>query len=243
MRPPTADEIRGLVDDYIREEVYYREALALGLDRDDTVIRRRLRQKMEFVSGDLAAASEPTDAELQTFLESHPGAFQLPAIIDFQQVFFSSDRRGEQALAQARRERRSWRAPATALPHPTGDPSLLPAEMSRVDATGRRQRLWRSICRRDGGRAARPLDRPGAIAVRGAHGAALERKAGSPAERSPRFARRCCASGRPRVRRMSTRPSTAGCSTSTTCASKASSASCCSARQRGSAVAPADEGG
>jgi len=53
MRPPTAAEIRGLVDDYIREEVYYREAMTLGLDRDDTVIRRRLRQKMEFVSDDV----------------------------------------------------------------------------------------------------------------------------------------------------------------------------------------------
>ena len=55
MRPPTAAEIRGLVDDYIREEVYYREAMTLGLDRDDTVIRRRLRQKMEFVSDDVAS--------------------------------------------------------------------------------------------------------------------------------------------------------------------------------------------
>ena len=57
-RPPTPQELRGLVDDYVKEEVFYREAIAMGLDRDDTVIRRRLRQKMEFVSED-AAASAP----------------------------------------------------------------------------------------------------------------------------------------------------------------------------------------
>ena len=54
-RPPTPQELRGLVDDYVKEEVFYREAIAMGLDRDDTVIRRRLRQKMEFVSEDAAA--------------------------------------------------------------------------------------------------------------------------------------------------------------------------------------------
>ena len=64
-RPPTAAERAGLVDDYVREEVYYREALALGLDRDDTVIRRRLRQKMEFLGDAGAAALAPSDAELR----------------------------------------------------------------------------------------------------------------------------------------------------------------------------------
>ena len=132
MRPPSADEIRGLVEDYIREEVYYREALALGLDRDDTVIRRRMRQKMEFVSGDIAATSEPADAELQIFLDSHAGAFQLPASFDFQQVFFSSDRRGEQALAEARRVAQELAGAGNGVAAPEGDPSLLPAQMSGV---------------------------------------------------------------------------------------------------------------
>ena len=79
MRPPTAAEIRGLVDDYVREEVYYREAMTLGLDRDDTVIRRRLRQKMEFVSDDVASVREPTDAELQAYLDKNPGGVCRPA--------------------------------------------------------------------------------------------------------------------------------------------------------------------
>ena len=64
-RPPTASEREGLIRDYIREEVYVREAIALGLDQDDMVIRRRLRQKLEFVSEDLTAPAEPTDGQLQ----------------------------------------------------------------------------------------------------------------------------------------------------------------------------------
>ena len=66
-RPPTEDELQGLVRDYIREEAAYREALSLGLDRDDMIVRRRLRQKLEFVSEDLATRLEPSDAELAEF--------------------------------------------------------------------------------------------------------------------------------------------------------------------------------
>jgi hypothetical protein len=75
-RSPTDAELEGLIRDYVRDEVYYREALALGLDRDDTVVRRRLRQKLEFVSEDLAAQAEPTDAELRAYLEAHPESFR-----------------------------------------------------------------------------------------------------------------------------------------------------------------------
>ena len=66
-REPTADELDALIDDYVVEEALYREARKLRLDEDDTVIRRRLRQKMEFVSESVAAAVEPTDAQLQSF--------------------------------------------------------------------------------------------------------------------------------------------------------------------------------
>jgi len=69
-RSPTAQELEGLVRDWVREEVYYREAMALGLDRDDTVIRRRLRQKMEFVSDDIVAQTEPSDADLTAYTNS-----------------------------------------------------------------------------------------------------------------------------------------------------------------------------
>ena len=75
--------------DYIREEAAYREALALGLDRDDMIVRRRLRQKLEFVSDELATRREPTDAELQSFLEAHRGAFQTEPLFSFRQIYFN----------------------------------------------------------------------------------------------------------------------------------------------------------
>src|SRR5688572_18010805 len=64
-RPPSVDELRGLVDDHVREHVLYREALALGLDRDDSIVRRRLAQKMEFLSADIVEATSPDDVTLQ----------------------------------------------------------------------------------------------------------------------------------------------------------------------------------
>ena len=130
MRPPTAAEIRGLLDDYIREEVYYREAMTLGLDRDDTVIRRRLRQKMEFVSDDVASVREPTEAELQAYLARNPAAFVDPPALSFEQRLFSSDRRGEAALADARRALEQLTAGKTAPVTTAGDPSLLPRDMT-----------------------------------------------------------------------------------------------------------------
>jgi hypothetical protein len=75
-RPPTGPELDGLMRDYVRDEVLAREALALGLDRDDTIIRRRLRQKLEFVSEDVAALAEPTEEQLHTYLKQHPDAFR-----------------------------------------------------------------------------------------------------------------------------------------------------------------------
>ena len=94
-RPPTASEMAGLVRDRVREEVYYREAMALGLDRDDTVIRRRLRQKMEFVSDDIAAQTEPTEAELKAYLQEHPEAYRLEPSFTFHQVHLSPHERQE----------------------------------------------------------------------------------------------------------------------------------------------------
>jgi PPIC-type PPIASE domain len=131
MRPPTAAEVRGMVDDYVKEEIYYREAIALGLDRDDTVIRRRLRQKMEFVSDDVAAAREPTEADLAEFLQSNAESFADPPSLSFRQVFFSSDRRGASATSDARQAlERLAAVPADAAAVPAGDPTLLPPEMS-----------------------------------------------------------------------------------------------------------------
>jgi hypothetical protein len=102
-RPPTEPELRGLVEGHIVEEILYREALALGLDRDDTIVRRRLRQKMDFIVGDLAAAREPTDGELQAFLDENAERFLLEGRVAFRHVYVDTDRRGEAAGAEATR--------------------------------------------------------------------------------------------------------------------------------------------
>lgn len=94
-RPPTSDELEGLIRDGVREEVYYREALALGLDKDDIIIRRRLRQKMEFVTNDVAAQTEPTEAELSAYLTAHPNAFRVQRQFTFSHVYLNPEHRGE----------------------------------------------------------------------------------------------------------------------------------------------------
>jgi hypothetical protein len=91
-RPPTAEELQGLVRDYVREEVYYREAVALGLDRDDSVIRRRLQQKLEFVSEDVASLAEPTDADLRAFLLAHGNKFRGDQRFTFSHVYLDPQR-------------------------------------------------------------------------------------------------------------------------------------------------------
>lgn len=134
MRPPTALELKGLVDDYVAEEVYYREAIAMGLDRDDTVIRRRLRQKMEFVTDDVAGAVPATDAQLQQYLDAHKDKFVRPALTSFEQVFLSRERRGDAALKDAERLLAELRAKAPqAAAQDLGDATLLPARLE--DAT------------------------------------------------------------------------------------------------------------
>ena len=99
-RPPAADELDAQIRDYIREEVLYRTALALGLDKDDTIIRRRLRQKMEFLFED--AVPPPQEADLRAYLQAHPEKFRTQPLISLRQVFVSQTR-GATAEADARR--------------------------------------------------------------------------------------------------------------------------------------------
>ena len=94
-RPPTRQELDGLVEDHIREEVLYREALAMGLDKDDTIVRRRMRQKLEFLTEQASTAALPTDQELQSWLDKHPNKFRVEPAIAFSQVYFNASRRGE----------------------------------------------------------------------------------------------------------------------------------------------------
>jgi len=93
-RAPTQTELDGLIDEHIREEVYYREALALGLDRDDVAIRRLLRSKLEFVTQDIMTSVEPGPSDLAAYYEAHPERYISPAAVSFSQIYFASGRRG-----------------------------------------------------------------------------------------------------------------------------------------------------
>jgi hypothetical protein len=131
MRPPKPSELRGLVDDYVREEVLYREALALGLDRDDLVVRRRMRQKMEFLNQDLVEADAPTEAELRAFFEANAEAFRVPERISVEQIFVDLEKHGAEAEARAA----AWLARLRERPEAReagglGDPTLLPRALS-----------------------------------------------------------------------------------------------------------------
>ena len=100
---PTPEEMRSLVESKVREEILYREALALGLDQGDTIVKRRLAQKMEFLFEDLSALREPTRAELEAWFGENSERFALPARATFRHLYFSPDRRGERARDNAAR--------------------------------------------------------------------------------------------------------------------------------------------
>jgi hypothetical protein len=132
-RPPSPDELEGLIRDHVREEVYYREALALGLDRDDANIRRRLRQKMEFISDDVAAMAEPTDEQLRAHLAAHPDAFRIEPRFTFEVVYLDPQRRSESlARDAAHLLARLNQAGARADGSTVGDPFLLDHEFEEV---------------------------------------------------------------------------------------------------------------
>lgn len=100
-RAPTSQEFRALLEGRVREEVLYREALAQGLDENDTIVRRRMAQKMQFLAEDMGAAREPTSDELRAWYRGHSETFALPARASFRHLYFAADRRGERAESDA----------------------------------------------------------------------------------------------------------------------------------------------
>ena len=123
-RPPTPAELQGLIDAQVREEILYRHGAALGLDRDEAVIRRRVLQKLDVITEEAAASSAASEAELQAYLETHAERYGQPATIGFDQVMFDPVRHGEKLdadVAAALVRLRAGGDPAT-----TGDSSLLP---------------------------------------------------------------------------------------------------------------------
>jgi hypothetical protein len=128
-RPPTAEELDGLIADYIREEVFYREATVLGLDRDDTIIRRRMRQKLEFIADDVAAQAEPSDDELRAYFERHATSHRQPDRFTFRHVYLAAERHGENLQRETERLLALLNDGGTGLdPEEVGDQLLLPSE-------------------------------------------------------------------------------------------------------------------
>jgi hypothetical protein len=130
--------------------VLYREALAMGLDKDDTIVRRRMRQKLEFLTEDASLVGRPTDQELQRWLDGHPDKFRDSSAIAFTQVYFNASRRGDSALAAASNALaringagRNIAAPGlgdtTALPHELPLTSI--GEVARVFGDGFAQEI------------------------------------------------------------------------------------------------------
>ncbi len=128
-RPPTQEELSGLVEELVRETVLYREALAMGLDQDDTIIRRRLVQKLEFLSQDLVATVPPTEQELRAWFAERGERYRAPALTTFTHVFVDPDRRGDRTLADAEAIAARLRAlgPPAENTASLGDPFLLQA--------------------------------------------------------------------------------------------------------------------
>ena len=100
-RLPTQQELNGLVEAEVREEILYREALAMGLDEDDTIVRRRMAQKVEFLFNDLVEAAEPTEEELRQYLDQYPEQFFEPERLSFVHVYFNADKRSDNTRADA----------------------------------------------------------------------------------------------------------------------------------------------
>ena len=126
MRPATKEELTALVENYVREEVFYREALAMGLDQNDPQVRRRMRMKLEFILEDLSS-QDVTDEVLTTYFKQHPDKFRNEAQVSFQQVFLNPDKRKDLAT-DAKQLLASLNGGAAS--ETLGDPTLVPFDYS-----------------------------------------------------------------------------------------------------------------
>ena len=122
--PPTEEKLRGLVNDYLKEELLAREARTIGLDQDDTIVRRRLAQKMEFLVEDTIRVAEPGDDVLRRFYEQHRTPYQIPVRLTFTQIYFKSEANARQGLRALAKHRN---------PDDLGDPNLLGRDYSQAD--------------------------------------------------------------------------------------------------------------
>jgi len=130
-RAPTAGELKGLIDSWVREEVYYREGLAQQLDRDDPVVRRRVAQKLTAIA-DAQTSSEVSPAELQAWLDSHQDDYRLQPSYSLRQVYFNPARHGQRLDAAMAAARSALAGGAREMP---GDPTMLPESLESASST------------------------------------------------------------------------------------------------------------
>lgn len=130
-RPPTQAEIDGMIRDYVKEEIYYREGLRLGLDQDDAIIRRRIRSKMEYLANAELENAVPDDATLQMVLDRNPAAYAADARYSFDQVYLAAQ---DEQAARTRAKQVLQALNAGADPQKLGDAISLPR---RVEAAER----------------------------------------------------------------------------------------------------------
>lgn len=116
-RPPTDAELAELKDRWVREEVLYREALRLGLDEGDSIVRRRLSTKMDELAGAQAEVADPSQSELAAWLKQHPDRFSTGGTVSFEQAYFPSEALAKAALESAQ---------------PAGHPISLPPSVSAM---------------------------------------------------------------------------------------------------------------
>jgi hypothetical protein len=131
-REPSATELNHLIESYVRDEVLYREGVKLGLDRDDIVVKRRVRQKIELIEEEHGSTGTPTDADLSAYLAANPTRFVQPAILTFEQVFLGQPTANPgvvHAVAVTHQALRNGADPAE-----LGTPTLLPHQVTRTPA-------------------------------------------------------------------------------------------------------------
>src|SRR3954468_3109197 len=131
-REPSTSELNHLIESYVRDEILYREGVRLGLERDDIVVKRRVRQKIEMIAEEDASTRAPTDADLLAYLTANQARFVQPAILTFDQVFIGESRSGPGVVQVVAVTGDALRNGAD--PERLGKPTLLPHRMTRTPA-------------------------------------------------------------------------------------------------------------
>ena len=136
-RLPTQAELQGMIEQQVREEIMYREALAMGMDKNDAIVRRRLAQKIEFISSDIAAMAEPSDEDLTKYLKANHKNFETPAIISFEHIYFNNDTRAAQTETDALKLLDELKqADAVIDTHIAGDPFMMGQQYDEITEYG-----------------------------------------------------------------------------------------------------------